>query len=102
MLAIAITSKCNIKDRLNWTFDFYDQDNTDFIDSSELKIILKSISKMRGGQKNEAEENAIDALTSEYLKLFDLDSDGKISRDEFVQVCLKNNAVREILVPEFS
>ena len=57
---------------------------------------------MRGGSKNEAEEQAIDALTTEYLKIFDKDNDTRISRDEFVQVCLKNDAVREILVPEFN
>jgi len=57
---------------------------------------------MRGGPKNEAEEQAIDTLTSEYLKIFDKNNDNRISRDEFVQVCLKNDAIREILVPEFN
>ena len=57
---------------------------------------------MRGGPKNLAEEQAIETLTTEYLKIFDKNNVNRISRDEFVQVCLKNDAVREILVPDFN
>ena len=78
----------------------YDVDGNGWIDLLEITNLVQSIyqvmgtSKERAAQVESAEERAKDIF-----KQMDRDGDGRVTRDEFVQTCLIDQRLIELLTP---
>jgi len=95
LLAIDVTSSGSAEKKLSWAFRMYDVDGNGWIDILEMTKIVKSIYCMMGPQTESAEKRA-----KEIFRRMDRNSDGKVTRDEFVQSCLVDNKLCEMLNPQ--
>jgi len=101
LLAIYITSGGSAEEKLDWAFTMYDVDGNGHIDLNEMTLIVRSIFKMIGPDqavplaKGDTAENRAEDI----FRRMDLNSDGKIEREEFVKVCSQDQNLVELLTP---
>merc|ERR1712098_810119 len=99
LLAIDVTSSGSPEEKLNWAFSMYDVDGNGFIDLPEMTKIVRSIYRMTGsrgqGDQYETPENRAATIFAR----MDINSDGKVTRAEFVQTCLEDSKLIELLTP---
>merc|ERR1712142_975159 len=89
LLAIDVTSSGSPEEKLNWAFSMYDVDGNGWIDLPEMTKIVRSIYRMTGprcggGESDETPEERAASI----FKRMDVNSDGKVTRQEFVTTCL--------------
>ena len=73
----------------------YDVDGNGWVDLEEMTRIVRSILKMLGpGQAESPEKQA-----EEIFQRLDLNCDGLVSRQEFVQACTTDSALWALLLP---
>ncbi|XP_023328104.1 neuronal calcium sensor 2 isoform X4 [Eurytemora carolleeae] len=100
LLAIDVTSSGSPEEKLNWAFSMYDVDGNGWIDLPEMTKIVKSIYNMMGPQ-----QRAMDTLESPesraegIFRRMDINSDGRVTRQEFVRCCLDDQKLIELLTP---
>ena len=74
----------------------YDVDGNGWVDLEEMTRIVQSIKMMgqTGHQEKTPEEKAEDIFHK-----MDLNSDGRVTRQEFVQACINDSVLLELLAP---
>merc|ERR1711963_126383 len=99
LLAIDVTSSGSPEQKLNWAFRMYDVDENGMIDLNEMTRLVKSIYKVsqnkRKGPSDTAEQRAADIF-----KKMDVNSDGVVTREEFVSACLEDVNLMQMLTPD--
>jgi len=102
LLAISVTSSGSPEEKLNWAFSMYDADGNGWIDLMEMTRIVKSIYSMMGPKQTAAvvgdQQSAEDRAEGIFNKM-DANSDGKVTRQEFVQACIKDQKMVDLLSP---
>merc|ERR1712193_271242 len=102
LLAISVTSSGSPEEKLNWAFSMYDADGNGWIDLMEMTRIVKSIYSMMGPKQTAAvvgdQQSAEDRAEGIFNKM-DVNSDGKVTREEFVQACIKDQKMVDLLSP---
>jgi len=93
LLAIDVTSSGSAEEKLSWAFRMYDVDGNGWIDLNEMTKIVKNMVKMQSSIKVESSEQ----LAKDVFSKIDVNSDGKITQQEFVQACLKDQKLKELL-----
>ena len=71
----------------------YDADGNGWVDLGEMTRVVKSIFKMMekaGSPEKQAED---------IFKRMDLNSDGRVTRPEFIQACIKDSKLLGLLAP---
>ena len=90
--SLSITSRGTMEQKLEWAFKVYDMDEDGFITRKEMLEIVEAIYKM--SQHNSlsvsGDVSTPEASVDEIIKRFDINMDGKLSEEEFVEG-LKNN-----------
>jgi len=101
LLAIDVTSSGSPEEKLNWAFSMYDVDGNGWIDLPEMTKIVRSIYNMMGSQQQLALDNfeTPEARAEGIFKRMDINSDGKVTRQEFVRGCLDDQKLIELLTP---
>ena len=90
------TSGVELKDKLNYVFTMYDQDNNKVIDRNEIALVLKGMFMLIGVQQENVNferclENIMDSL--------DVNRDSKISKEEFINGLLNDSYLYAMLSP---
>merc|ERR1712127_464902 len=102
LLAIDVTSSGSPEEKLNWAFSMYDVDGNGWIDLPEMTKIVRSIYRMNGPveekQANPSFESP-EVLAATIFNHMDLNSDGKVTRPEFVTTCLDDQKLISLLTP---
>ena len=81
-------------------FSMYDIDGNGYIDLNEMTEIIKSIYNMLGPNHEIMNEFASpETCAKEIFKKMDTNSDDKVTRKEFVQCCLGDPKLTELLIP---
>jgi len=102
LIAINVTSRGDLKKKLNWAFTMYDIDGNGKIDKKEMKKIIEAIYELLGSTKNpniSLLELSSEKRVEEIFKKIDTNSDNFVSRDEFIDGCLNDEALRKLLAP---
>merc|ERR1712112_441672 len=103
LLAIDVTSSGAPEEKLNWAFSMYDVDGNGWIDLTEMTKIVKSIYKMMGPNQIAAAQQqgyeTPEQRAEGIFKRMDINSDGKVTRQEFVRCCLHDQKLIELLTP---
>merc|ERR1712156_1045891 len=101
LLAIDVTSSGSPEEKLNWAFSMYDVDGNGWIDLPEMTKIVKSIYNMMGPQQQLALDTfeSPEARAEGIFKRMDINSDGRVARQEFVRCCLDDQKLIELLTP---
>ena len=85
------------KEKLNWIFTAFDRDGSGSIETDEIRDIVMGLSKMSG--KDVAEEEIM-ACVKEVRDAIDVDNDGNISKDEFIENAMKSSFIHKIVTEQ--
>jgi len=103
LLAIDVTSSGSPEEKLNWAFSMYDVDGNGWIDLLEMTKMVRSIYQVisaRGGRvPGERPGESVESRAESIFKRMDLNSDGRVTRQEFVRTCLGDQKLIELLTP---
>ncbi|XP_042906947.1 neuronal calcium sensor 1 isoform X2 [Parasteatoda tepidariorum] len=91
ILAISITTRGTIEEKLNWAFSLYDFDSDGYVSREEMLDIVRAIYRMHGKEGEPEEKTAAHQRVDELFTKLDTDQDGKLSREEFCKG-FKNDA----------
>eukprot|EP00116_Pleurobrachia_bachei_P011374 sb/3471636/ len=90
--ALYITSRGNVKQKLNWAFNLYDIDGNGNVSKDECLNIIRSIHSMMAN-KSETPEVIVEKI----FRTLDKNEDGVISKSEFVEGSSKNPLISSLL-----
>jgi len=98
LIAVNITSHGDIREKLRLAFDMYDMNKNGKIDKKEMTKVITAIYDLLG-EENRKGDNAPDNRVKKIMDKLDINDDKNISRDEFVEGCLKDDVLRQLLAP---
>ena len=100
MRAIRVTMDGNVQDKLKCAFAIYDLKGDGKIDKKEMKKVLNQIYDMFGEDSRTLRRRAkiADKKVDLIFDKFDVDGDNSLSLDEFVNGCLKDEHLKQILM----
>ena len=102
LLAINITSDTSSESKIHWAFKIYDIDGNGYISQDEFKNVIKSIYKMQFDNGSKPSEDDIKKKCKAIFSQLDTDCDHQVTIEEFEQLCLENEELKSLLVPEIS
>jgi len=105
LLAIDVTSSGSPEEKLNWAFSMYDVDGNGWIDLYEMTRIVKSVYSMMGPKQLQIAMETPQTPEERAEGIFDvmdINHDGKITRAEFVQACINDKKLVELLSPNIA
>lgn len=96
MFAISLTSTGEIDKKINVAFKIYDIDKNGLIDKRELNKIIEAIYELSESKtKKDLSREEIELI----MKELDKNNDQFISKEEFIDGCLNNKNVTDLLFP---
>merc|ERR1711936_418102 len=100
LLAIDVTSSGTPEEKLNWAFSMYDVDGNGWIDLVEMTKLVKSIHQVTGENTKQAQFHSAEERAKDIFAKMDVNNDGRVTKEEFVQTCLNDNKLIELLTPQ--
>jgi len=92
IIATHCTATSSPEDKLHWVFQMYDKDGSNSIQLGEMIELFATLYLSEGLEEELATERA-----EKIFSLLDINNDGDISEDEFVQGCLQDEELVELL-----
>ena len=93
VLATDITSSGDPKEKLKWTFRLYDKDRRGTIEMSKMVEVLETVYIMEGSMSgNMARDKA-----KQIFYGLDIGGNGSLTCDEFINRCMKDEEIVEML-----
>lgn len=87
-------------EKLSWVFNAFDEDGGGTIEYDEITKLVEALYRMSGrGDCTETEEDKEEIIlcVDEVIESIDVDGDGVITREEFVENALKSDFIQEII-----
>ncbi|GJJ75724.1 neuronal calcium sensor 1 [Entomortierella parvispora] len=98
IVALSVTSRGDLEDKLQWAFQLYDIDNDQTITFNEMLSIVDAIYKMVGTMvKLPPDEDTPHKRVSKIFALMDKDSDGRLTFEEFKEGSMKDPTIVQAL-----
>jgi len=91
MLALHVTSKGTPEEKLRLAFRMYDVDGNGTIELSEMKRVVGAVYDMLGTEENKR------GRAEDLFSKMDQNSDGTVSQDQFIAVCIQDKDLLNIL-----
>ncbi|RWS28347.1 neurocalcin-like protein [Leptotrombidium deliense] len=101
LVAFAIMTSSDPNERLKWAFKLFDLNRNNFIEKSEMVNVVKALYEMIGREcsfdfEDETETDFESGVKSAFDRL-DINHDGHISEEEFIEVCKKVPGLAKVL-----
>uniref|UniRef100_A0AC35TK12 Neuronal calcium sensor 1 n=1 Tax=Rhabditophanes sp. KR3021 TaxID=114890 RepID=A0AC35TK12_9BILA len=98
IIALSVTSRGSLDEKLDWAFDLYDVDNDGVITKSEMISIVDAIYSMIGDMLElPKDEDTPEKRVEKIFATMDLNCDGKLTRDEFKEGSKKDEWIIKAL-----
>lgn len=98
LVAISITAQGDAAKKLKIAFNMYDIDKNGFLDKKEMEQIIEAIYDLVDEEERKG-QNAPKERVKMIMKVLDKDSNGVLSQEEFVEGCLKDKVLMDLLTP---
>ncbi|KFP47423.1 Guanylyl cyclase-activating protein 1, partial [Cathartes aura] len=92
--ALSLVLRGKMEQKLRWYFKLYDVDGNGCIDRHELLNIIKAIRAINGGDH----ETSAEEFTDRVFNKIDVNGDGELSLDEFVEGARKDEEFMEVMM----
>jgi len=89
LLALHVTSAASPRDKLQCAFRMYDVDGNGAIDMQEMNKVIQGVYLMLGSEDK--------GRAAEVFKKMDLNSDGKVTEQEFMEACSTDSELMTLL-----
>ncbi|CAF1125031.1 unnamed protein product [Didymodactylos carnosus] len=100
LIAYALTSIGDPVDKLEYTFSLFDKDQSQSIEPKEMIEIIRALFELTASRGKQGElKISPENITIDIFRHLDSDNNQKLSRNEFIQGCLQNNQIRQVLCP---
>ena len=96
LIAYALTSLGEPSEKLQYTFSLFDRDHSQTIEMVEMIELLKKLFTIT---RNRMSDCSAECVAYDIFRTLDLDQNQSLSREEFINGCLKNKAIRNMLSP---
>jgi Ca2+-binding EF-hand superfamily protein len=96
LIAYALTSIGEPDEKLQYTFSLFDGDRSESIEQKEMIELVHKLFILTG---NPIDEKKAETLARSIFRKLDSDGNQSISRDEFIDGCLKNKDICQVLSP---
>lgn len=96
LIAYSITSMGDAKQKLEFVFSFYDKDHSGSIEESEFLKVIQAMYEFRGKNKKTYPP---DKCVKDIFECIDRNGDKKLTKDEFIDGCIKNQHIAELISP---
>ena len=97
MLASNCSNMACPEDRLEWIFNLFDEDGGGVIDMDEVIKMVMGIFRMNGGCED---KEVILACVLDLFDIIDVDGDGEITKEEFVDNAMKSGFIQNLFDAE--
>lgn len=98
LITLSTLLRGSVYERLRWTFKLYDVNGDGCISRSELNDIVLSIHELMGKRPNHPDfDRKAREQVDHVFRKFDLNQDGVITIEEFLEICLKDESVTRSL-----
>ncbi|XP_023343602.1 Kv channel-interacting protein 1 [Eurytemora carolleeae] len=97
-LGLSILVKGTQEDKLRWTFDLYDLNGDGVITKDEMEDIIASVYDLMGRPEKETKgvpeiDEFVTQRVNKVFQRMDLNGDGSVSFEEFLESCLEDDQV---------
>ncbi|CAF3002314.1 unnamed protein product [Rotaria socialis] len=96
LISYALTSVGEPLDKLQYTFSLFDTDNSQTIEPTEMIELLRKLFTIT---RNKMYQSSPECVAYDIFRTLDLDQNQSLSKDEFINGCLQNSAIRLVLSP---
>jgi Ca2+-binding EF-hand superfamily protein len=93
MLGLSVVMKGTLQERLRWAFSLYDVNHDGYITRSEMFAVISAIYDLMGDSGNVA-DHCPQLHVNKIFKKLDLNNDGVITVDEFINYCSMDENIR--------
>ncbi|XP_012686117.1 guanylyl cyclase-activating protein 2-like [Clupea harengus] len=97
--ALNLVFRGDLEHKLRWSFKVYDKDGNGFVDKTELRAIIDSIYRIKRVSKKDTEPHqlSVDEVCERIFKVIDVDGDGHITLEEFLEGAHKDPWILNML-----
>jgi len=96
LVAYALTSIGEPLDKLQYTFSLFDKDHSETIEPIEMIELLRKLLTIT---QNKMNQSSPEFVAYDIFRVLDIDHNQSLSKDEFINGCLQNTAIRNVLSP---
>ncbi|XP_036390485.1 guanylyl cyclase-activating protein 2-like [Megalops cyprinoides] len=97
--ALNLVFRGNLEHKLRWSFKVYDKDGNGYVDRNELREIIDSICRLKRSCRRDSDCELLktDEICERIFQVVDLNGDGQITLEEFLDGAQKDEWVMKML-----
>lgn len=99
VIGLSILVRGTLEEKVRWMFTLYDQDRDGYISREEMEDVVGSVFDLMGRTSDPIlEEEVINERVDHLFERMDLNGDGVVSFDEFLETCMGDEHITRSII----